>query len=37
MQSSVFKKPESEGLGFIVKVLNYNASLPQGPKEIIKK
>jgi hypothetical protein len=37
MQSSVFKKPESEGLGFLVKVFNYNTSLPQGPKEVIKK
>jgi hypothetical protein len=37
MQSSVFKKPESEGLGFIVKVLNYNTSLPQGPEELVKK
>jgi hypothetical protein len=37
MQSGVFKKPESEGLGFIVKVLNYNTSLPQGPEELVKK
>lgn len=37
MKSSVYKRPESEGLGFIVKVLNYNTSLPQKPKELIKK